>query len=96
MKKRLHVKQFGFEGKKGVAAVTMVQTSDGRLGFFHQVFDTESNAKSIRNGHSKPVYIDGELNTAEINAVKSQFCEKLSPSSRLQSNCSAIITNHKD
>jgi hypothetical protein len=79
MKKRLHIKQFGFEGKKGVAAVTMVQTADGRVGFFHQVLDTGTKAKSIRHGQSKPVYIDGELSPSEISTVKNQCCENLSP-----------------
>jgi hypothetical protein len=95
MAKALKIKQFGFDGKNGVAAITMVSTPDGRLGFFHQTFDAERKARSIRNGQSKPVYIDGELSTAEITQVKKKCLERVTPN-KYGPNCSAIITNHKD
>lgn len=74
---KLKYQQYGFDGKKGVASVTIAKAPDGRLGFFHQHFSPKTRSRSMRSKFSAPVYIDGELTPAEVRQVKIRFREKI-------------------
>jgi len=77
MKFKFKYRQYGFDGKKGVAAITLAQTPDGRLGFFHQHFSAKTRSRSIRGKFSQPIYIDGELTPSEVRQVKAKFSEQV-------------------